>query len=745
MSPLVGSDAGHSGPAADGGAATGPQPVAHQAPSAPAGRDGGPRTGVDLPVAATAGQGRHWTPTSATSAPAGSGPDVQRQVVPVDPGTAVRADGTLAPPSAPSAPVGPSRPRRSRIGEPLTGPVDVQRLGAGLPEATPGTRPFRGQSDDGERTPAQPAGPRSELPLQRSAPLVAPPAAPTPPAGPRGDGPAPVPAVDRSTASTTGDGAAPTPSPLDPGSTPTTGPDELGPASAAAAASAGEREAPVVVAPLTAGRPLLPEPGPPALPGTPEELHLPGRTGTPDGGPGVLPAVQRSVPDLPTVAQPRTDEPAGAPTTPAPLTPAPLPPAPLVPSGRVTPQSAAQAAPHSVPGGHPVTSGHDSAVATGPAAPVVQRAADPEGPTAPAPEPAASGTDTLVPAAATAPQPAPAPAGHEEDPPPAPAAQQDEPEAAPLPEAIAPLLGERPGLGSGLGSGAPAPAWSAAPVVQRSPDGTVPGAALAAGTASRPAPGRTGGTDGTVGPDPQVRLVPLQRDRTGSGAAAPAGTVQRSTRPSGTAATAEADQPPPGPGSLPWPGAVPHAGWTGTAPRSLPPTGPGAAPTVPGWDTSGPDAAPAVQGSGTRFGGGPGELARPFPAGPVAQRAPDPGSTALALGLARRDVDGSVVFVPPRVQRDEDPAGEPLGTQPAADGPAPAGTPVGPDPAGTAGPPPTPVPAAAAPAGPAPAATAGTPDLDDLARRLFDPLSARLRAELRLDRERAGLAADLRH
>ena len=35
-------------------------------------------------------------------------------------------------------------------------------------------------------------------------------------------------------------------------------------------------------------------------------------------------------------------------------------------------------------------------------------------------------------------------------------------------------------------------------------------------------------------------------------------------------------------------------------------------------------------------------------------------------------------------------------------------------------------------------------DLDELARRLFDPLSARLRNELLLDRERAGMITDLR-
>jgi hypothetical protein len=52
--------------------------------------------------------------------------------------------------------------------------------------------------------------------------------------------------------------------------------------------------------------------------------------------------------------------------------------------------------------------------------------------------------------------------------------------------------------------------------------------------------------------------------------------------------------------------------------------------------------------------------------------------------------------------------------------------------------------AAATAAGAAPGLTA-SPDLDELARRLFDPLTARLRAELRLDRERAGVTTDLRH
>jgi hypothetical protein len=55
--------------------------------------------------------------------------------------------------------------------------------------------------------------------------------------------------------------------------------------------------------------------------------------------------------------------------------------------------------------------------------------------------------------------------------------------------------------------------------------------------------------------------------------------------------------------------------------------------------------------------------------------------------------------------------------------------------------------AASAPATPSsefppPAAGAKPTDLDELARRLYEPLTARLRAELWLDRERAGVMTD---
>jgi hypothetical protein len=57
-----------------------------------------------------------------------------------------------------------------------------------------------------------------------------------------------------------------------------------------------------------------------------------------------------------------------------------------------------------------------------------------------------------------------------------------------------------------------------------------------------------------------------------------------------------------------------------------------------------------------------------------------------------------------------------------------------------------PAPGSAAPAQPGASTPAGPamPSTDELVRTLFDPLAARLKAELRLDRERAGVVTDLR-
>jgi hypothetical protein len=87
-------------------------------------------------------------------------------------------------------------------------------------------------------------------------------------------------------------------------------------------------------------------------------------------------------------------------------------------------------------------------------------------------------------------------------------------------------------------------------------------------------------------------------------------------------------------------------------------------------------------------------------------------------------------------------AAEPSGDTPPADEPT-AG-PTAQRQVETAAPAPSPAAPAASPAG-APPTGAAAADLDEMARRLFEPLSARLRAELWLDRERAGLVTDARH
>ncbi|QNE21559.1 hypothetical protein F1D05_31100 [Kribbella qitaiheensis] len=50
--------------------------------------------------------------------------------------------------------------------------------------------------------------------------------------------------------------------------------------------------------------------------------------------------------------------------------------------------------------------------------------------------------------------------------------------------------------------------------------------------------------------------------------------------------------------------------------------------------------------------------------------------------------------------------------------------------------------AAAAPAAQAPAKAMGAAEVEELAKRLYEPLTAKLRAELWLDRERAGRVTD---
>ncbi len=117
------------------------------------------------------------------------------------------------------------------------------------------------------------------------------------------------------------------------------------------------------------------------------------------------------------------------------------------------------------------------------------------------------------------------------------------------------------------------------------------------------------------------------------------------------------------------------------------------------------------------------------------QRMFDPGAAAVAAGIAHADGSGSVFFDPPT---GADPrmsfaAAPPV--QRAAESPQTGES------AAYAGA----VEPSTAAAGPTGAGGAAGPNLEELAQKLFDPLSARLKAELWLDRERAGFVTDLRH
>lgn len=135
---------------------------------------------------------------------------------------------------------------------------------------------------------------------------------------------------------------------------------------------------------------------------------------------------------------------------------------------------------------------------------------------------------------------------------------------------------------------------------------------------------------------------------------------------------------------------------------------------------------------------------------------PDPGAIAVARGLARREPDGSVVFDLGSASVPPDPLPstsyiEPAAWNPSVGSAATVQRQEAAEPVGAPAPSPDSAPATTMPApslAPAPSATpppgAAIPPLDELARQLFGPLTARLKAELRLDRERSGMLTDLR-
>ncbi|MEV6353919.1 hypothetical protein [Streptomyces hydrogenans] len=161
-------------------------------------------------------------------------------------------------------------------------------------------------------------------------------------------------------------------------------------------------------------------------------------------------------------------------------------------------------------------------------------------------------------------------------------------------------------------------------------------------------------------------------------------------------------------------------------------------------------------------------IARPSgPAAPGMARAPrDAGDVAVAAGIAQRMADGSVVFAPPPAYRPSPSPASPLSSLSLPSPPSPPSAfvqrevaaeeppPPAPDDPPASAPDPLPEPGTGVEAGtagtadgpaPPPGAPAGAPPVtDEFVRALYPSLARLLKAELRLERERAGRLIDTR-
>ncbi|MEV6074442.1 hypothetical protein AB0L80_04915 [Streptomyces sp. NPDC052069] len=351
-----------------------------------------------------------------------------------------------------------------------------------------------------------------------------------------------------------------------------------------------------------------------------------------------------------------------------------------------------------------------------------------------------------------------------------------------LPEVAAPAVPaegpEPPSVGTDM-SGPTAPLLGDDPLVGAvsvSVSGAVSGAAPggfggsggfggeAAGAAVQRSTGTPGASGDPVAPGPPHSLptAPLLGDRpltlrttAGSeGGEAPIGpVVQRSPeRPSGAVA---------GAGPLGVPDAVPVR-WTTAGTGTGAGTGAG---TGTGTGAGTYAGAPSVQRTVVASPGAPPTASRlPVqrrtgqrpPGGGSRSAFPTAGAFAVAAGVAQRMPDGSVVFGPPSatsasppsgtarpvVQRDAEITEEPPPPDPVPD------TATEPDaepdsessPGDAAG-----APASRAGGGGAPGQAGAPPVTDELVRALYAPLSRLLKADLRLERERAGFLINTRH
>ncbi|MFI1252463.1 hypothetical protein ACH4U6_01480 [Streptomyces netropsis] len=402
--------------------------------------------------------------------------------------------------------------------------------------------------------------------------------------------------------------------------------------------------------------------------------------------------------------------------------------------------------PAPVPGPGPVP----GAPASPPPPPPVQRSAAPHGLGLGAPLAALPPTAQRAPVASTgespaAPPPVPGPTAPETAGPEAPKAP-----AAPAPAApTRPLLGAPP-LVARQSTADPEPTPPNGP---EAPADRPPVPLQRATADGRPVEGITDPGPWARSPAPVTPTVPLVAQRSVplfsdfSGFSGFPGF-------SGPLPTGPAD-----PAPVPAAPAVVPVRWSGPAPATPPPpvqrTPSAPTPVVP-WTAAPVPPSPGLPGA-------PVQRLTAAPATPSSRaeaeqpaRMLDAGAVAVAAGVAQRMADGSVVFRAsrslPAVQREA-----------TASGPAPSETPpLGPGPPPEP-PPPEPGPEPSPPDGGtdgqalgAPATTGlsdgkGTPQgtapavTDELVRALFAPLSRLLKAELRLERERAGFLIDTRH
>ncbi|MCX5110608.1 hypothetical protein OOK13_19075 [Streptomyces sp. NBC_00378] len=310
----------------------------------------------------------------------------------------------------------------------------------------------------------------------------------------------------------------------------------------------------------------------------------------------------------------------------------------------------------------------------------------------------------------------------------------------------APLLGDSPLLPAASESVPAAPA----PAVQRT-------SAVPAWAPLSPPP-----PTGPVAPLLADRPVTLQ---SGPGGGAGGGTVQRSAvdgaaggPPAGSGPMSGAPVSPPIPAASSAPDSVPVR-WTSDR-EGVPSVTPAASLPAALQRTAVPPPAPSPPALQRQAVGGP-PVPRSLPgsgsrAAPSTAPVPEPtsfttaGSAAVAAGVAQRMADGSVVFGSPPpsysapvVQRETE-SEEPPPPDPPQEAAAEADSQPEPEPGPTAdahGAPGT----SAAPSASG-SATGGAPVVtDELVRALYAPLSRLFKADLRLERERAGFLINTRH